>query len=68
VIELDTNSWRLKQTAMFRHGHESIYLQLVDELKHWSVELIAIFKELQSNSDTTTFPLLNSVQMLEWFN
>jgi hypothetical protein len=63
-MELDTNVWRLRHTNMFSYGREELYDALVFELKQYSRELSAIWKELQSQSET--FPLLNSVQLMEW--
>lgn len=64
LIELDTNIWHLKGIAMFRNGHEDLYAALIYELKQFSREIMTIYKELLSNSES--FPLLNSVEILQW--
>jgi hypothetical protein len=65
LLEYDARVWKLHNTPHFPYGREELFNGLIYEMQQSTRELMAIFRELQSN--TESFPLLNSVQLIEWF-
>jgi hypothetical protein len=51
--------------ANFPVGRDEVYEALMNQIMSCRKELILVFKELQSN--TESYPLLNQTQLIDWF-